>query len=78
VASTPVGTGVILNSNVVAGTLAVQNDDPANTLNVYPPPDAQIQFGGTLLAAGAPFVLGPNGARIGFSTSDAAALWVAG
>ena len=78
VISCPAGAGVGLNPNVVAGTLTVQNDDPANTLNVYPPPGAQIQFGGTLLAVNAPFVMGANGARINFSTEDAGSLWVAG
>ena len=74
VASFPTGTGVILNAAIVSGTLVVQNMDPVNDGFVYPPSGAQINSLGTDV----PFVIGPDGARISFSTQSSGTQWEAG
>ena len=74
IASAPANTGFVLQTDISAGTVVVQNMDAVNNATVYPPVGAQINGLGTNV----PFVIGSNGARISFSTSSPSTQWYAG
>ena len=74
ISSAPPTSGFILPVGITSGTIVVQNDDPTNTVNIWPPVSAAIND----LALNAPYVVGPAGARISFTTNSPSTQWYAG
>jgi hypothetical protein len=73
IASAPPGTGFVLPSTIVSGTIVVQDDDQTNNAAIYPPVGAQINA----LGVNVPFFVGSTDGRINFSTNSPATQWYA-
>lgn len=72
ISGAPGATGFILASGV--GTIAVQNEDPANIASIYPPVGAQING----LAVNQIYQIAVGAPRVSFSTNVPASQWWAG
>jgi hypothetical protein len=67
--------GFVLNPFTPDGrTVVVQDDDPTNNAQVWPPLGAQINA----LGVNEPFIVGSLGGRINFTPSAGATQWIAG